>query len=415
MLEQWTLSQLQKFMKQLGLNPRIEAENLPEAFYQELASKGIYEHIFNNYKENNKKEHMNVVFISEKSGIYAINSDIKRIINLLMDLKEYFEKRRPQKILEVGGGTGIISMWLSKMLPESEFTVVDFSKNAMKLGLLWAEKIGCKKIRFIEMSYSEFLEKEEGNFDLILNNHNFEPIEMSGLGYKGNCFGNIEKFYEKGRIKNEDLLCLAKIVNKFLAPDGVALFTGIWTEPCMMDLLEALRAGAILPDWRYSHHRGTLGKDGISSLSKGLIAVSRGAKTLTQSAIEDQMAFWSMGDLALRNRQFSWGTTLQLARIFENCEPLFEMDLTFFTGGTHRLKITRRESCLFVKSITTLGFEVCFIYSVAEIESIFNYVIARFISISLDEESCYVSNYKIDQYFKEVLEFHGFDFNLTKK
>ena len=90
------------------------------------------------------------------------------------------------------------------------------------------------------------------------------------------------------------------------------------------------------------------------------------------------------------------------------------MDLTYQSGGTQRLKITRRESCLFVKCISTIWYEKCLIYSVGEIQALFNNDNLKFLANFKVDDSCYISHLVFNHLLKNVLEFHDIKMKLSK-
>ena len=88
-------------------------------------------------------------------------------------------------IVEIGCGSGVVSIMLALLLPEASITAVDISKDALHVSQLNAQKHGVQeRITFIEGSY---LQGVEGKIDMIVSNPPYiahdEPLAI-GLSYE---------------------------------------------------------------------------------------------------------------------------------------------------------------------------------------------------------------------------------------
>ncbi len=88
-------------------------------------------------------------------------------------------------IVEIGCGSGIVSIMLSLMLPEATVSAVDISKNALHVSEHNANKHGVReRINFIEGSY---LQGVKGHIDMIVSNPPYIANDTSlaiGLSYE---------------------------------------------------------------------------------------------------------------------------------------------------------------------------------------------------------------------------------------
>lgn len=88
-------------------------------------------------------------------------------------------------IVEVGCGSGIISIMLSLFFPKARMTAVDISQDALHVAKMNAQKFGVdKKINFVLGSY---LDGVEENIDILVSNPPYiaqnEPLHV-GLSYE---------------------------------------------------------------------------------------------------------------------------------------------------------------------------------------------------------------------------------------
>lgn len=106
---------------------------------------------------------------------------------ILVDKVVELAKSLPEQahIVEIGSGSGIISIMLSLLLPKATFTAVDISADALMVSQQNAHKHGVDdRITFIESSY---LDGVCGDIDMIVSNPpyiaNAEPLGI-GLSYE---------------------------------------------------------------------------------------------------------------------------------------------------------------------------------------------------------------------------------------
>lgn len=116
---------------------------------------------------------------------------------LLIDevLKNSEDKNAPLTIVEVGVGSGIISIMLAKFLPNARFIAVDISKDALVIAQKNIEKFGLS--HRIELREGSLLEPVTEHIDYLVSNPpyiaNAAPLE-SNLSYepKNALFGGEE-------------------------------------------------------------------------------------------------------------------------------------------------------------------------------------------------------------------------------
>lgn len=150
------------------------------------------EHFFELLKR--RVSHEPLEYILGKASFYGkeFNVDSRVLIprpetEILVDKAVELARELPQNahIVEIGCGSGIISIMLSLLLPEAKLTAVDISMDALNVSKQNAQKHGVdKNITFIESSY---LDNVEGNIDMIVSNPPYIANDKSlgiGLSYE---------------------------------------------------------------------------------------------------------------------------------------------------------------------------------------------------------------------------------------
>ncbi|WP_373492777.1 tRNA1(Val) (adenine(37)-N6)-methyltransferase [Aquiflexum sp.] len=93
----------------------------------------------------------------------------------------------PQRILDIGAGTGVVSLMLAQRFPEATITGIEIDKDAFEQ----ASENVCKspwsnRIKMINQSFQEFYNQHDGKFDLIVSNPPFFPKHLKSPDPKKN-------------------------------------------------------------------------------------------------------------------------------------------------------------------------------------------------------------------------------------
>ena len=99
---------------------------------------------------------------------------------LLDHIMRMIPRDRPTRCLDLGTGTGVISICLARYLPEAEVTATDISSGALHLAMENAELNGvAERIRFVE---SDWFSSIDGCYDLVVSNPPYVPEDqLDGL------------------------------------------------------------------------------------------------------------------------------------------------------------------------------------------------------------------------------------------
>ena len=133
---------------------------------------------------------------------------------------EYYEKTtafaasfigKPQRIVDLGSGTGLLAMYYCRHLPEAEYVLVDVAGEMLEVaGKRFA---GMNNIRFQIMDYTRGL--PEGRFDLVISALSIHHLEDE---LKAELFCNIKQKLPRGCwfINYDQFCCESPAMDKYV-------------------------------------------------------------------------------------------------------------------------------------------------------------------------------------------------------
>ncbi len=85
---------------------------------------------------------VNMYFMTPEIACKFLATDIPRLLQVLENI-EFLDiiPSSATHIAEIGGGPGIVSLWLAQKYPKIEFKVYDYAENPLKIGQKWARKL----------------------------------------------------------------------------------------------------------------------------------------------------------------------------------------------------------------------------------------------------------------------------------
>jgi ubiquinone/menaquinone biosynthesis C-methylase UbiE len=120
-----------------------------------------------------------------------------------------FNKPMVRSVLDLGAGTGLLTMYVKNIFPDATYVLVDLAEQMLEI----AKKrfAGCENVRYEINDYSESF--PEGNFDLIisaLSIHHLNEFRKHSLYRniykklnKNGCFINLDQFNAESGVLNE--------------------------------------------------------------------------------------------------------------------------------------------------------------------------------------------------------------------
>ena len=91
--------------------------------------------------------------------------ETERLVDITLNS---LEKIPEPKILEIGTGSGCVSIAVSNKKPRANILSLDISKNALELAEINAKSNNCKNINFLEMDFLS--EIPDDKFDILISN-----------------------------------------------------------------------------------------------------------------------------------------------------------------------------------------------------------------------------------------------------
>jgi hypothetical protein len=166
------LDAVNAFLTQLGLQPEegIDTPEYWEALHREIAKVADVSAEAPDLSDPMGEAMVDLFFTTADTARKFLAADMPRLTQLLMTLDTLpgFPEA-PGNIAEIGGGPGIVSLWLAKAYPLSRFTVYDRSANALAVGREWARTLGVTNVRYEKASYQLLAEPNPPErFDLVL-------------------------------------------------------------------------------------------------------------------------------------------------------------------------------------------------------------------------------------------------------
>jgi hypothetical protein len=262
------------------------------------------------------------LFSDETKALHTLGSNFDRLANSMERVAKsrVFGGGKLKRVAELGGGTGLIGMWLIKNGLCEKCEIYDHSKNALSIGQRWSSLLGVSGIEFRNHSYLDLRTKQQEPFDFVFAEH---PLPFDYLG-ESSC--SLDDFLKS---ENCPLLPqyqeLASAFQKLLKPSAIGLIgSGTITPLCATALCFSLREYELSIDWDQ-----TSNEDGLQVFFK------KNVPFLFGSADEEALAILS--DVKV-NRHMPKQDALSWERIFQSGQKYLDI-LSEFDGKQYRCLI----------------------------------------------------------------------------
>lgn len=182
----------------INLNKRVSKQE-EDSFLSLIERRALGEpigYIFNN------KEFMGIDFFVEK-GVLIPRPETENLVEYIIDYIRKESKETEIKVLDIGIGTGAISLSIAKNCKNTEVLGIDISKDALRVANKNLDRLKLKNVSFRESNLFKNI-KENEKFSIIVSNppyikssvidklqldvKNFEPKLALDGGEDGNFF-----------------------------------------------------------------------------------------------------------------------------------------------------------------------------------------------------------------------------------
>jgi tRNA1Val (adenine37-N6)-methyltransferase len=93
----------------------------------------------------------------------------------------------PKKILDIGAGTGVVSLMLAQRFPEAKITAVEIDRDAFEQASENARQSPwSNRVSILNQSFQEFQKQQGEKFDLIVSNPPYYPKHLKSTDQKRN-------------------------------------------------------------------------------------------------------------------------------------------------------------------------------------------------------------------------------------
>jgi hypothetical protein len=237
------------FLHRLGIKPKRKRK-LSDQFPEEVEVVGDKEYVPEENSDIMAVQTMDLLFADEKTAIETLSSNFNRLANSMerLETSPVFKKGRLNRVGELGGGSGVLGMWLAfKNLCET-CEIFDHAKNPLAIGEKWAAKLSLKSINFRHVSYAELASGASRNFDFVFAEH---AVDLGQFSMNPDLTDVVAS--ECDTLFSQRCKELAGAFNRLLLPNGVGLIGGGVPTPASLSLLcAALREQQLAIDWKLS-------------------------------------------------------------------------------------------------------------------------------------------------------------------
>jgi len=312
------------FLREMGIRRRSPEQVFTADYYREVRKAGgdpsLLERVGVFAPEVGE-----VNFRTEDLAKRFHSAEYKRLLGHLRSFEELEGyPANPRQIADLGGGTGIVSLYLATSFPSCKVTVYDHAPRQLKLGRKWARERRVSNIHFVHASYQQLAAQPAAeDKDLVIFFFGLAPTEP-------------------GTAPTEEQQAAMTVLSRQLSPTGVGVIS---SAHCLLSVFEAIRHAGLGVDWPLTIARGTA-RDGAYFIEENYIFVRRGMPHLARDSTEDQNAH--MSAVLFPKGPVACGPNLPARdkRFFQSAEGLLLLE-----GGSHfrRVRLLHQSGILLLE------------------------------------------------------------------
>jgi tRNA1(Val) A37 N6-methylase TrmN6 len=374
-------SSVERFLRDLGLKARSQKQSVPSW----------------------EKDAHEDAFRTEDRARAILSGEYERYSTAIHD---YYDlngfPQNPSVVADLGGGVGVVAMWLAQQLPSSEVRVFDRAKNPLAVGEKWAKARDISNIRFTQASYEELANAATTtDCDFVMLYHALGTYE--GGGEDDGAFLYREMPESSAWQVPAETAAAMKVMANMLKPDGVGVVTGTVSERGLRNLFEAARGTDLGVDWNYTVGEKVKDKEEFT-LGRNYVFFRRGFPRIAQSAWEEGRAFLANAEWFGSAQQLHAGTLESYSHLFAQGRVLFSVTASYRSGGEERLRLLTSGGLAFLESTSTRGLRRGILHSLAAVMELYKYVSQRIISWQGAGDAVQLADWHVDEGFQRLTE-----------
>lgn len=286
-----------------------------------------------------------VLFADERVARSTLSEDFDRYVEHLHALGKFwnFPHAPPRRIAEIGGGAGVVALYLAQQFPDALIQVFDRAEKPLAIGRKWASDRRIGNIEYIKASYEELANGAYGTHDIALL--------YNGLSLSADPPNDMSMFSYREVLKNLGVTPVAVMnagtfaMSRLLEENGTGVVCGGWTPWGAVHFFEALRKSDLGIDWTCSFVGGRCRKDSFDP-DYGYAFVRHGLPRLTSDAWEDAQAFFSSGELVSADLAFSIGASEAMSGLFSDGKELIVASVAVGSADGERIRLICKSGLL---------------------------------------------------------------------
>ncbi len=367
------------FLKKMGITPFADEEhNLNKQFIANEIGKHFGQHEFEKFCS---MQNVNDIYdylcsqilltkLSYRCEYYRFCriADALRDIPMLPDLK----------ILDVGGGTGLLAFYMAQIWGGSEITVADKYSN---VGTQWAKEIGADRVNFIDSILPDLPNLPDQHYDIVVLSRVLNVLDELNLpSFINTSWDNYSKSKE-GIQRNEGLKKIAASLKRVMKQDGSLIVVESWSGDRVLMVGKAFEQSGLF-----------INLDGfiLDHVSKEFSVITFSNAVNTKLLHDIPLALSTKVDEKYNDNTFHQMAAESLRNLFESKPPIMEFEF-IENNMVMKVELFEHNGLVLFYVRTSKGHKTAMIYSAVDIP--------RIVEMYQKSESEMVSNskYKITQ------------------
>lgn len=194
----------------------------------------------------------NVLFATEEVAKLSLSREYEWFLNTLEYVQDVVtELPRLRRVSDVGGGVGIVSLYLATRDPNCKVTVYDHAAQQLELGRKWAADLKIRNIEYVQKQYQQLATGPEKDNDFVLFLRGMD-LRLPKPG-TGDISLDVNGCPRSDPRLTADLLAAMTSIKRLLSRDGIGVIACSFSAWGLINLFEACRRAGLGVDWRLSH------------------------------------------------------------------------------------------------------------------------------------------------------------------